>query len=182
MTSIDEAAGILRQGGIIAYPTEGVWGLGCDPGNENAVSRLLVMKARPESKGLILVAGTLDQVEPLLESLEHNQRQVLQESWPGPVTWLVPDVDQLIPDWIKGQFETVALRVSGHPLVAGLCEKFGGMIVSTSANPGDEPPALTQEEVESYFPSGIDMIVPGELGGLSGPSEIRDLASGRVLR
>jgi len=107
---------------------------------------------------------------------------LLWETWPGPNTWLVPDVDQVIPSWIKGQFETVAIRVSEHPLVVDLCLAAGGMIVSTSANPGEQPPALNQDEVESYFPKGLDMILPGALGGLSGPSQIRDLMSQAVIR
>jgi L-threonylcarbamoyladenylate synthase len=95
---------------------------------------------------------------------------------------LLPDTEQSIPSWIKGDFDTVAVRVTAHALVVELCEAIGGMLVSTSANPGDQAPALTREQVEEYFPDGIDMILPGELGGQSGPSEIRNLMTQQVIR
>ena len=182
MTDSSTAANVLREGGVIAYPTEGVWGLGCDPYCEQAVLRILSLKSRPVEKGLILVAGNMEQVEPLIRDLAAPYRQLLEDTWPGPHTWLLPDVDQVTPPWIKGQFDTVAVRVSRHPLVVELCEAFGGMIVSTSANPADLPPALSRAEVEGYFPAGIDMLVPGELGGQEGPSTIRDLMSQEVIR
>lgn len=182
MQAIDEAARLIKEGAVIAYPTEGVWGLGCDPANEDAVTKILELKQRPVEKGLILVAGNLEQVAFLTDKLEKSYLELLLESWPGPNTWLLPDVDQLIPAWIKGKFDTVAVRVSDHPVVAALCGAFNGMIVSTSANPGSLPPALTQSQVENYFPQGVDFIVPGELGGQAGPSEIRDLMSQSLVR
>ena len=182
MTILEDAVGILRRGGVIAYPTESVWGLGCAPQNKKAVQRILEMKKRPEEKGLILVAGNIKQVEPLISRLEPQYREILEASWPGPNTWLVPDVDQIIPSWIKGQFATVAVRVSDHPLVADLCQGLGGMLVSTSANPADKTPAMTQAQVQEYFPEGVDFVVPGEPGGRVGPSEIRDLMSQQVIR
>lgn len=182
MSEIDNAARVLAAGGVIAYPTEGVWGLGCDPFVEGAVMRLLALKQRPVEKGLILAAGNIGQVEKLITGLPGGYRDILEDTWPGPNTWLIPDVDQIIPRWIKGQYDTVAVRVSAHPLVVSLCEAFGGMIVSTSANPADDPPALTQAQVQAYFPQGLDSIVPGELGGQNGPSTIRDLMSQQVIR
>src|SRR5688572_24130365 len=98
---INRAAGCLRQGGIVAYPTEGVWGLGCDPFNGAAVHKLLAIKQRPIEKGLILIAGSTTQIARLLNPLSSTQRKLLDESWPGPTTWLLPDAEQLIPSWIK---------------------------------------------------------------------------------
>ena len=182
MTTIDAAASSLRQGGVIAYPTEGVWGLGCDPFNEPAVQRILTLKQRPVEKGLILVAASIEQTQVLTGPLPQPCKKRLDETWPGPNTWLIPDPDHVIPAWIRGQFDTVAIRVSRHPAVVALCEKFGGMLVSTSANPADLPPALTEQQVRDYFPDGIDLVLPGELGGQQGPSTIRDLMSELVIR
>jgi len=180
---IDQSIGnVLRHGGVIAYPTEGVWGLGCDPFHEAAVMRILALKVRPVEKGLILIAAGMDQVEALTANLDPAYKSLLDESWPGPNTWLLPDDNNLIPAWIKGEFSTVAIRVTDHPVAAALCSAFGGMLVSTSANPADLPPAKTREEVQAYFPEGIDQIVPGELGGQQGPSTIRDLMSQQVFR
>ncbi len=170
----------LKRGGIIAYPTEGVWGLGCDPFNETAVLRILELKEREQEKGLILVASALQQIEMLLESLPLPARQQLQSACPGPDTWLIPDPNQKIPSWIKGSFATVAVRVSQHPLVSSLCEQCG-LLVSSSANPSGRAPALSEQEVAEYFKDEV-MIVPGELGSQDGPSRIIDLQSGQVIR
>ena len=177
-----EAISTLRNGGLIAYPTEGVWGIGCDPWNEKAVEKLLAMKERPAEKGLIVVAANIEQIPELTAPLEQGQLNQLNSTWPGPITWLLPDPNQAFPGWVKGKFATVAVRVSAHPVVRELCESFGGPIISTSANPANLPPALTMLEVLAYFADELDVIVPGELGGQEGPSVIRDLASGRTLR
>jgi L-threonylcarbamoyladenylate synthase len=179
---ISHAARCLRQGGIIAYPTEGVWGLGCDPFNEEVVHKLLAIKRRPIEKGLILVAGSKKQLAPLLTHVNSTQMQMLDDIWPGPVTWLLPDPEQLIPSWIKGKFASVAVRVSAHRPVVQLCSAFGGMIVSTSANPAARLPARTKLRVATWFGDDIDYIVPGKLGGQSGPSSIRDLTTASVIR
>jgi L-threonylcarbamoyladenylate synthase len=179
---IRRAVTCLQKGGVIAYPTEGVWGLGCDPYHAAAVERLLQLKQRPVEKGLILVAATMKQIAPLLSPLSAAQLLLLKQSWPGPVTWLLPDPDQLVPVWIKGQFTTVAVRVSAHPIVVRLCSAFGGPLVSTSANPASLSPATNQLRVLTMFGSRLDYVVPGKLGGLLGPTKICDLNSTDVIR
>ncbi|KEA62474.1 TsaC protein (YrdC domain) required for threonylcarbamoyladenosine t(6)A37 modification in tRNA [Marinobacterium lacunae] len=177
-----QAVRVLRNGGIIAYPTEAVWGLGCDPFNSAAVQRLLEIKRRPEYKGLILAAASEEQIEPLLVHLSDQQRAQLSETWPGPNTWLLPDTEQLIPRWIKGQHSGVAVRVSAHPIVRALCEAFGAPLVSTSANVSSAPPAKSKTKVRAYFGSGVDFIVDGALGGLDRPTTIRNLSDNSVVR
>jgi L-threonylcarbamoyladenylate synthase len=179
---IDKAVALLLDGGIIAYPTEGVWGLGCDPFNEAAVLRILELKQRPVEKGLILIAAGVDQVAALLAPLTPEQRATVLATWPGPTTWLLPDPAQLVPTWIKGKFATVAVRVSAHPGVVRLCRAFGGPLVSTSANPADAPPAVSRLRVQTWFGTRLDYIVPGRLGGQNGPSTIRDLHSAVPVR
>ncbi len=171
----------LRHGAVIAYPTESVWGLGCDPWCEPAVMRLLGLKHRAVDKGLILVAADMAQLAPFLRHLTPQQLQPLQASWPGPVTWLVPD-QGIAPAWIRGRFDSVALRLTDHPLVVGLCRAFGGPLVSTSANPQGKPPALNAIKVRSYFGHQLDAIAPGLVGKLAKPSEIRDLRTGKIVR
>ena len=177
-----QAQTVLEQGGIIAYPTEAVWGLGCDPYNQKAVLKILDLKQRPIEKGLILVAANRQQFTGLCDSLESAQIDKLDESWPGPTTWLIPDPARLIPDWIRGEHETVAVRVSAHPLVKALCQAFGGPIVSTSANAAGEPEIRSSLIIEQQFGDRIDLIMDGELGSSSEPSQIRDLISNRVIR
>ncbi|BAU71709.1 L-threonylcarbamoyladenylate synthase [Metapseudomonas furukawaii] len=177
---VQQVARVVREGGVIAYPTEAVWGLGCDPWNEEAVYRLLALKERPVEKGLILVADDIQQFDFLLEGLPGAWIDQLLASWPGPNTWLVPHQD-LLPEWVTGQHDSVALRVSAHPLVRELCA-LTGPLISTSANPSGRPAACSRLRVQQYFGDDLDAVLGGALGGRRNPSVIRDLVSGRVIR
>ncbi len=173
---------VLLSDGVIAYPTEAVWGLGCDPWSRDAVLKLLGIKKRPVEKGVILIAASEDQIAPLLANLTEEQRTMLSGSWPGPYTWLLPDPNKWTPDWIRGQFSTVAVRVSDHPVVKALCEKAGKPLVSTSANLAGEPPLMTQKAVLEQLGDQLDLIIAGATGASIEPSEIRDLQSGQLIR
>ncbi|WP_017938967.1 L-threonylcarbamoyladenylate synthase [Zestomonas thermotolerans] len=175
-----QVARVVRDGGLIAYPTEAVWGLGCDPWDELAVLRLLALKERPMEKGLILVAADIEQFDFLLDGLPEAWLERLAASWPGPNTWLVPH-QGLLPEWITGGSDKVALRVSDHPLVRALCAEVGPL-VSTSANPSGRPAARSRLRVEQYFHGQLDGVLNGQLGGRRNPSLIRDLVSGAVIR
>ncbi len=175
------AANALHTGGIIAYPTEAVWGVGCDPFDRDAVLQLLQMKQRDWRKGVILVAADMAQLQPYLHGLEDRYLQTLRASWPGPNTWLVPD-NGTAPDWITGGRDTLALRVSAHPVVVALCRQFGAPIVSTSANPAGKSPARSLLDVRRYFGNRLDVVVPGALGGLQNPTQIRNVTSGEICR
>jgi L-threonylcarbamoyladenylate synthase len=177
---IQKAAQIVASGGVIAYPTEGVWGLGCDPWNVEAVFKILKIKNRSWQKGLILVASDIDQVKPLLSQLTQEQIERVCKSWPGPHTWVVPNND--LPKWLRGDHASIALRVSDHKTVKQLCDAIGGPMVSTSANPADKEPAKTALKVQCYFGDEIDYIVPGELSGLNQPTTIRDALTNKQLR
>ncbi|TVQ69639.1 MAG: threonylcarbamoyl-AMP synthase [Oceanospirillales bacterium] len=180
--SIKRAIDVMHSGGVIAYPTEAVWGLGCDPYNEKAVRRLLQLKRRPEHKGLILVASSEAQIAPLLKGLSDEQLEHLKQTWPGPNTWLLPDPYDLVPRCVKGQHSEVAIRVSAHPLVRHLCDAWGGPIVSTSANPATAEPARSALRVKTYFGSRLDYLVNGDLGGSTKPSTIRSITSLSTIR
>lgn len=179
--TVEQAAQCLRDGDVLAYPTEAVYGLGCDPDNESAVRRVLALKSRPTRLGLILIADDFGRFEPFVGQVTGEQMQRAHATWPGPVTWLFPRSPG-VPDWLAGSHPTIALRVTAHPLCRELCAAFGGAIVSTSANPSRSEPAKSAAEVEAYFGAELAGIVAGELGAGDRPSEIRDLASGRILR
>ncbi len=171
----------LHSGGVIACPTEAVWGLSCDPGNESAVTHLLALKHRPLAKGLILVAACASQFGALLEELPDELSERLSASWPGPATWVLPHRD-LVPCWIHGDHDTVALRVSDHPVVRALCQAWGGPLVSTSANPAGRRAVQELFQVRRYFGDELDYLLPGTVGGSGRPTAIKDLASGRIIR
>lgn len=176
-------AGLLRNGGLIAYPTEGVWGLGCDPRDEAAVHRLLALKQRDVAKGLILIASSEAQLAPFIDtaSLAESQLADVRASWPGPNTWIVPAAVDA-PRWITGTHDGIAVRVTAHPLVRALCDGFGGALVSTSANVASEPSPRSREELDPRIVAGVDAVCEGETLGRQQPSSIRDARSGASLR
>ena len=178
--AIERAAEVLRAGGVIAYPTEAVYGLGCDPGNEAAVQRILELKGRARAQGVILIAADFEQIEPFIAA-DAATTERLRASWPGPVTWVVA-ARPGVPEWIRGAHAGVAVRVTAHAPSAALCRAFGGALVSTSANRSGEAPARSAAEAAAAFEGGLDFILDGPLGGRERPSEIRDAATGRVLR
>jgi len=179
--SPSELATILKQGGVIAYPTEAVWGLGCDPFNESAVRRILDLKSRPEYKGLILIAGAEQQLTPWLNTLEPKVADRLISINETPTSWVVPDTS-ITPSWVRGEHQSVAIRLSQHKPVQALCEAFQGVLVSTSANPAGLDPAMTAEEVNTYFGGKIDAIYDAPLGDASQPSQVRDIISDTLFR
>lgn len=178
---IEQAVTILKQGGVIAYPTEAVYGLGCDPHQLEAVQRILELKQRPTEKGLILVAADIAQLEEWLLPLGDDIRQRILASWPGPVTWLCPAPSE-VSTLLRGKHTSLAVRVSDHPQVQALCRAFGGAIVSTSANISDQPAALNAQEVKTIFGSRVDLVLEGELGKSERPTEIRDALTNAIIR
>ncbi|NHC04904.1 tRNA threonylcarbamoyladenosine biosynthesis protein RimN [Acinetobacter sp. 187] len=185
-TSVAEAAQCLAQGQVLAYPTEAVWGLGCDPFNESAFLEILRLKQRPIEKGVILLAGQVSQVEHLLKNLDPEIREQVIATWSNQgvseraTTWLLP-ADESIPHWIKGNHPKVAVRVTNHPLCIALCNAFNGFIVSTSANPAGLPSARSIQEVSQYFGSELNYL-NGDLGLSQDASKIIDAVSGEVIR
>lgn len=178
-----QAARVLYAGGLIAYPTEAVYGLGCDPANGTAVARLLELKQRPIEKGLILIASKMDQLEPYIDwqALNEAQRARILQSWPGPYTWLIPALPRA-PVWLRGQHASLAVRITAHPIAAALCGAAGSALVSTSANLSGHRPARSALEVRQALGDRLDYILPGTVGGATNPSTITDAVTGRVVR
>lgn len=174
------AARIIRDGGIVAYPTEAVYGLGCDPASEAAVQRLLALKQRPVSKGLILLGASAEQLRPWIDVTD-EQLAHMQASWPGPTTWVVPASDRT-PAWVRGDHDGVAVRVAGHALARALAQASGTPIISTSANLSGQAPARTAADVLQQLGSMIDGLVPGQCDLAAKPSTIVELVTGRILR
>ena len=172
----------FNQGRIFAYPTEAVYGLGCDPDNEAAVLELLRLKQRPMSKGLILVASNYSQLLNYVDdnAIPMDRRTEIFSSWPGPNTWLLP-ASKSAPAWITGGSELIAVRVSQHPLIQELCQLFAKPLVSTSANVTTQPAAMSADQVVTQFDDQV-VLIDGKLGGALKPSMIRHGISGAVIR
>ena len=180
-TAITEAVAALRAGGIVAYPTEAVYGLGCDPRNRDAVARLFALKQRPAGQGVLLIAANFPQVEKFIGSVPAEAVARARATWPGPHTWVFPR-SPATPDWLAGDHAGIALRVTAHPLAAALCNAFGAALVSTSANRHGVAPARSAGEVHMAFGTALAYVLDGATGGLERPTPIRDAISGEVLR
>jgi L-threonylcarbamoyladenylate synthase len=178
---LDLACHALAAGGVIAYPTEAVWGLGCEPLNEHACRRVTQLKGRGAGKGYILIASDIAQVVPFLKPLSRAQLKPALAGWPGPVTWLLPAASW-VPGYLTGGRRTLAVRVTAHPAASALCAQYGGPIVSTSANVSGRAPARSVLQVQRQFGSRLDYVLPGALGGLARATPIRDLATKKVVR
>ncbi|MCG6870134.1 MAG: Sua5/YciO/YrdC/YwlC family protein [Gammaproteobacteria bacterium] len=175
------AARALRGGGVIAYPTEAVFGLGCDPLDPGALRRLLRLKQRDAAKGLILIASGFRQLRPYLAPIPAEILARIHRTWPGPVTWLMP-ARPWAPRLLRGGHETLAVRVTAHPVASALCRAAGMAIVSTSANLSGGPPARTAAEVRAWFDGRIDYLLDGPVDRRASPTKIYDARSGRLLR
>lgn len=182
LPQIQTAVDALHGGGVVAYPTEAVFGLGCDPRNEIALQRIIDIKGRDAHKGFILIASNQSQIFEYVEPVNTEQQRQLDENWPGPVTFVMQANENIRGTLLTGFRDTLAVRVSAHPVVIALCEHFGGALVSTSANRSGEPALRLGSEVDNTMGSKLDVIVKAAVGELASPTRIFELASGKKLR
>lgn len=180
---VDGAAELLRAGGVLAYPTEAVFGLGCDPRDLAAFERVFALKQRPSAQGVLLIAADFEQIGGYiaLDQVPEERLALARASWPGPFTWVFPRSSG-VPAWVAGTHAGIALRLTAHAPTRALCRAFGGAIVSTSANPHGKPPASSPQDVVGYFGDTLDGLLAAPLGGAERPSEIRDVLTGAIIR
>jgi L-threonylcarbamoyladenylate synthase len=178
---LDLACHALAAGGVVAYPTEAVWGLGCEPLNHHACEHVLKMKRRRAAKGFILIAADFAHVTQFLAHIPRPKLKSALDTWPGPATWLLPAASW-VPRYLTGGRGTLAVRITAHPLAAALCAAYGGPIVSTSANVSGHAPARTALAVQRAFGSRVDYVLHGETGGATRPTPIRELMTGKQVR
>ena len=178
--SLSNIAAHLRRGGLIAYPTEYCYGLGCDPRNRRAVQTLLKLKNRPQHKGLILIAGKFRQVAPYLQALTANEQDILCRDGARAITYLMPARPN-VPRWLRGQHDTLAVRITAHAQAAALCNALNMSLVSTSANYSGYQPARTAKQCHKLFGSKV-LVLPGRVGIRKKSSTIQTWASGTIIR
>jgi L-threonylcarbamoyladenylate synthase len=171
----------IAHGGVIAYPTEAVFGLGCDPDNVAAIEAILQMKGRPVDKGLILIAAEFEQILPYIDLEGIPDLKRVQQSWPGPTTWLIR-ARPTVAAWLRGKHESIAVRVTAHPIASWLAREYGKPLVSTSANPSGYRPARSVIKTRLYFGRSNLVIVKGPVGGERKPTAIFDARTARRLR
>jgi L-threonylcarbamoyladenylate synthase len=183
LAELDAAAASLRSGDVLAYPTEAVFGLGCDPHNPQAFDRIFALKQRPPTQGVLLIAADFSQIERYVDiaKVPADVLAQVRSSWPGPFTWVFPRSVE-VPDWVAGAHPGIALRVTAHAPAADLCRAFGGALVSTSANPHGQPPARDLSTLSTYFGDTLDGTLDAPLGGASQPTTIRDALTGVIIR
>ncbi|MGN6788073.1 MAG: L-threonylcarbamoyladenylate synthase [Rhodanobacteraceae bacterium] len=178
---IGAAAALLREGGVLAYPTEGVYGLGCDPDNRAAFERIFALKRRPPEQGVLLIAADFGQVRDWIEAVPETAFERVRAAWPGAHTFIFPRSPR-VPEWVAGGHAGIALRVTAHAPSAALCRAFGGPIVSTSANRHGESPARSAADIRAIFGDEPDGVLDAPLGGLDRPTPITDAVTGAIIR
>lgn len=182
MINIDQAVNNIQQGKVIAYPTEAVYGLGCNPFDEQAFNNLLTIKNRPIEKGVILIAANIEQIKHLVKLEDQSWTTTILNSWQQThqaITWVIP-ITKLTPSWITGGRKTLAVRITHHKTIIELCNKLQSPLVSTSANLSQQVPAKTSKECLDIFPNIA--ILEGKTLGLTQPSQIWDALSLTRLR
>jgi len=175
-----QAVNLLNKGGVIAYPTETVYGLGCDPLDFNAVTHLCEIKQRSLDKGLILIASTIEQILPYV-SISRAALKPLTQKQTRPTSWVIPASDHC-PTWLRGKHNGIAVRICTHPVARQLCDLAGYPLVSTSANISQQPVASTPLAIQQTFMGNIDLIIHDECGHQAAHSVIKDLISHKVFR
>ena len=178
---IKQAQKVVRRGGIIAYPTEAVYGLGCDPLNRQSVARIARIKSRNQDKRFILIASSVAQLKMFCDVENQAFSERIGDTWPGPTTWIFPALDTC-PHWLCDSAMTIAVRVSSHPTVIALCNQCNSALISTSANLSGKPPACSAEQVQSIFGNAVDYVVDGFVEGHTRPTRMLNVVDGQVVR
>lgn len=180
---IQIATTVIQNGGVVAYPTESVFGLGCDPQNISSLNRLLAIKKRDENKGLIIVASKISQVESYIDfdRISEDDWLGVLNKWPGPFTFILPTLSS-VPRLLTGNRDTIAIRVSSNNFIVSLCNSLNGPIVSTSCNISGKPAIRSYEQACCEFLGKVDYIVNANVDGLQKPSTIIDAISHKILR
>ena len=178
---INKAIETIRNGGVIAYATEAVYGLGCDPDNFTAIQKILDLKGRDAKQGFILIASQVSQVEKYLGELSPQERELLEKNWPEPTTLILP-AQESVSKLITGGRSTIAVRITTHTDTKNLCEALKHALISTSANRSGQPAITQAGQTQEQFSDGVDYLYPSTIGKANKPSTIIDAKSGKILR
>ena len=178
---VHQAVNALNAGGVVAYPTEYCFGLGCDPLNIDAIQSLLKIKNRQAEQGVILIASSVEQIEKFVDLKASPLIDEILASWPGPNTWILP-AHEYVTSWVKGRHQGVAVRVTANHVSKNICQEFGGAIVSTSANRHGQPALLDAQSVINEMGNELSYVFDESVDGATMPSSIRDGLTGKQLR
>ena len=178
--NINQAANIIKNGGLIAYPTETVYGLGADPYNAEAIQKIFTAKGRAEDKGIILLIRGVDDLSTLVHTVSPTAQILIEVFWPGPLTLVFRANRDLSPALLGGR-DTIALRHSSSSVASRLLFVLGGPLTSTSANRSAEPPARSACEVENALGDHLDLILDGGPSDTTLPSTLVDVSSDRAI-
>jgi len=177
----EDISDAIVKGKIIAYPTESVFGIGCDPENEQSINKIIEIKNRGKQKGLIIIA---DEVKKLSKFIHKDYLDLFikkSDIESKPTTWIVPSSKHVL-NLVKGEDSSVALRITQHPIASRICKYSNKAIISTSANISSKTPAKNSNEILMQFGEEIDIIVDGRVGDSIKPTQIVDLITNKVIR
>ncbi len=170
----------LKKGGLVAYPTESCYGIGCLPRHIRALDKLVCLKKRPQNKGMIVIGSSLAQLRNLLDRPSESTATMLENEWPAPTTFLLPC--RRLPPLLRGRGRSkLAVRVPAHTGARQLCKALNTPLVSTSCNHSGGRPCKTEREVRRLFGRCV-RVVGGRIGAEKAPSRIIDAETGQRLR
>ena len=175
--SLKYGGNLLREGKLVAFPTETVYGLGADGLNETAVANIFKAKGRPQDNPLILHVDSIDMVEKLVKEIPEKARKLMDKFWPGPLT-IILEKSNLVPDIITGGLDTVAIRMPESRLARDLISYAGRPIAAPSANTSGRPSPTTGEHVYEDLKDKIDLVLDGGKVGIGLESTVVDLSEG----
>lgn len=157
---IEKAVSALERGGVIGFPTETYYGLGVDPFNAQALRRLFILKKREPSKPILVLVRDQEMLSEIVADIPEQYKSLITKFWPGPLTLIFTANPSLHP-LLTGDSGTVGVRISSHPLVDKIFEKWPHPLTATSANLSGTSPAENIDEIKSYFPGDLDYILDG---------------------
>lgn len=180
MAAIEEAAGVLRRGGTVAFPTETVYGLGANGLDEAAVARIFTAKGRPGDNPLILHIATLEELRLLVHEIPPAAEKLMRTFWPGPLTLVMPRSEK-VPDVVTGGLDTVAVRMPDHIIAQLLIAKAGIPVAAPSANLSGRPSPTNATAVWDDLRGRIDMLLDGGPSGIGIESTVVDMTAAEPL-
>ena len=178
-TAIARAVATLRESGVVAIPTDTLYGLAADPWNSAAVAKVFAIKGRPDERALLLVASDVDQVQRWIGEMSPMARRLAQRFWPGPLTLVMRAPDALAPEVTAGG-TTVGVRVPSHAVTRALCAAFDRPVTATSANISGQAASDDPEEVATALAGGLDLLLDSGMTPGGPPSTIVDITDGKM--
>lgn len=184
MTSLDKAIQVLKKGGVVIFPTETAYGVGCRMDDEKAIRRLIEIRGREERKPFLVLVSSLEMAKKYLQDLPLEIEDLMKKFWPGPLTIVYDCQKDLVPKLVRANGKSLGVRMPGHKITLKLVEEVGVSVLAPSANFAGEPPVFELSDLEPELVKKIDFVLKLPCAGYKKPSTVIDCTKRpwRILR